>query len=228
MSDTVILITGQLTNEFTDRLIKCYSNIKDKLVSTWNYTDKDIIQKLKSNDFMVILIDDETIKKDQHKHNRQLLPIRNGILEAKRLGYKYVLKSRNDVFSNDFERFLTVTQHLYKEKIMAISGIFTKPAGAYFLDILVCGSVDNMLKMFVVKDPGNKRAFEPYLIETYTNMKKLSKEQLKNHMAFCLEECKRNDIEFIWHRDKKWKTPKRTIPDMKVIKEYCDDEFIFC
>jgi hypothetical protein len=111
---------------------------------------------------------------------------------------------------------------------MAISGIFTKPAGAYFLDILVCGSVDNMLKMFVVKDPGNKRAFEPYLIETYTNMKKLSKEQLKNHMAFCLEECKQNDIEFIWHRDKKWKTPKRTIPDMKVIKEYCDDEFIFC
>ena len=46
-------------------------------------------------------------------------------------------------------------------------------------------------------------------------------------MAFCLEECKQNDIEFIWHRDKKWKTPKRTIPDMKVIKEYCDDEFIF-
>ena len=28
-------------------------------------------------------------------------------------------------------------------------------------------------------------------------------------------------------RDKKWKTPKRTIPDMKIIKEYCDDNIMF-
>ena len=170
MSDTVILITGQLTNEFTDKLIKSYNNIKDKLVSTWKYTDKDIIKKLKDSDFMLILIDDDTIKKDQHKHNRQLLPIRNGILEAKRLGYKYVLKSRNDVFSNDFERFLTVTQHLYKEN-NGYFWYFHKTCRSLFSRYFSLHSVDNMLKMFVVKDPGNKRAFEPYLIETYTNMK---------------------------------------------------------
>ena len=63
---------------------------------------------------------------------------------------------------------------------MAISGIFTKPAGAYFLDILVCGSVDNMLKMFVVKDPGNKRAFEPYLIETWPLARFIKHDGIKN------------------------------------------------
>ena len=55
--------------------------------------------------FIVLLNDDFTLKNDQHKHNRQLLPIRNGLLEAQKLGYKYVLKSRTDIFSKDFQKF---------------------------------------------------------------------------------------------------------------------------
>lgn len=230
MSDTVILITGQLNEEFTERLILSYIDVKDKLLSLWNNTDESLIQKLKNHDFLVILNDDSSLKNDQHKHNRQLLPIRNGILQAKKLGYKYVLKSRTDIFSKDFGNLIDTTRDLYADRLMAITGIYTNTVGGYFLDVLVCGTIENMLKMFVVKEPNNKRAFELYLLECYIGKKfsKLKKEEVKHHMAFCLEECKKNDFEFIWYRDRKWKTPKRTIPDMKIIKEYCDDNIMYC
>ena len=229
MTDTLILITGQLTHEFADKLIASYIGIKDKLISAWNNTDESILTKLKNHDFIILLNDDASLKNDQHKHNRQLLPIRNGILEAKKLGYHYILKSRTDIFSKDFTKLLDTTRTLYQDKLMAITGIYTHTCGAYFLDILVCGSIDNMLKMFVIKQPNNKRAFELYLLESYIGktFSKLKKDEIKQYMTFCLEECKQNNIEFIWHRDKKWKTPKRTIPDMKVIQEYCDDDIMF-
>ena len=55
MSDTVILITGQLNKEFTERLIKCYENITHKMISAWKNTDNTLIQKLKENNFIVLL-----------------------------------------------------------------------------------------------------------------------------------------------------------------------------
>lgn len=229
MSDTIILITGQLNKEFTERLIICYENITHKMVSAWKNTDSTLIKKLKEHNFIVLLNDDLSLKNDQHKHNRQLLPIRNGLIEAEKRGYKYVLKSRTDIFSKDFKKLLDTTRDLYAEKLMAINGIYTNTCGAYFLDVLVCGTIENMLKMFIIKEPHNKRAYELYLLECYLQRKfsKLKKDEVKEHMTFCLEVCKQNDIEFVWYRDKKWKTPKRTIPDMKIIKEYCDDDIMF-
>ena len=93
-------------------------------------------KKLKKDNFIILLNDEESLKNDQHKHNRQLLPIRNGILEAEKLGFKYVMRSRADVFSNDFDKYLMKTRSMYQNKLTAIAGINNVKAGVYFLDII--------------------------------------------------------------------------------------------
>lgn len=226
MNDTIILITGQLNANFTDRLIESYKNISNKLISTWKDTPSELIEKLKNDNFIILLNDEEYLKNDQHKHNRQLLPIRNGILEAEKLGFKYVMRSRTDIFSNDIDKYLMKTRSMYKDKLTFIAGIKNVKWGIYFLDIIVSGEISKMLSMFVIKEPKNKKAYELYLIEMYTKKNKINAEELNQNFSFSLNTCLENEIEFIWVRDGKWKTPKRTIPDMKVIKEYCDDNFI--
>tara|TARA_B100001769_G_scaffold140739_1_gene110198 strand:+ start:489 stop:1175 length:687 start_codon:yes stop_codon:yes gene_type:complete len=226
MNDTIILITGQLNANFTDRLIESYKNVSNKLISTWKDTPSELIEKLKKDNFIILLNDEESLKNDQHKHNRQLLPIRNGILEAEKLGFKYVMRTRTDIFSNDFDKYLMKTRSMYQNKLTAIAGINNVKAGVYFLDIIICGEISKMLSMFVLKAPNNKKAYELYLIEMYTKKNKINAEELNQNFSFSLNTCLENEIEFIWVRDGKWKTPKRTIPDMKVIKEYCDDNFI--
>ena len=171
MNDTIILITGQLNANFTDRLIESYKNISNKLISTWKDTPSELIEKLKNDNFIILLNDEEYLKNDQHKHNRQLLPIRNGILEAEKLGFKYVMRTRTDIFSNDFDKYLMKTRSMYKDKLTFIAGIKNVKWGIYFLDIIVSGEISKMLSMFVIKEPKNKKAYELYLIEMYTKKK---------------------------------------------------------
>ena len=61
MNDTIIVITGQLNANYTDRLIESYKNISNKLISTWRNTPSELIEKLKkanplvkfSSDFII-------------------------------------------------------------------------------------------------------------------------------------------------------------------------------
>ncbi|MAP67646.1 MAG: hypothetical protein CMF80_08120 [Candidatus Marinimicrobia bacterium] len=223
--DTIILITGQLNSLFTERLIETYKNVHHKIISTWDNTKKELIDNLENNNFIVVLNNDEAIKNCMitHKHNSQIMCIKTGIEKAKELGYKNVLKLRTDIFSTDMERFVEINKNLYLDKIMTICGIETKMAGIYFLDIIIAGPVDKLLSMFVLKNPRDRTPFETYLLRNYTKKRKVSQEEMHTFFSFALSNCIENNIELTWYRDAKWKTPKRTIPDMKIIEEYCKE-----
>ena len=49
MEDTMILITGQLSELFARRLIETYKNVSHKMISTWDNTNKEIIEIQETN-----------------------------------------------------------------------------------------------------------------------------------------------------------------------------------
>jgi hypothetical protein len=64
-------------------------------------------------------------------------------------------------------------------------------------------------------------------MESYTNKINLTRDEIKDIFNFSLDTCIENSIEFIWYRSEGWKSPLRTIPDMRIINEYCKDTFIW-
>ena len=226
----MILITGQLNELFARRLIETYKNVYHKMISTWNNTNKEIIETLEKKGFIVLLNSDQPLKKYRItlKDNLQILCIKTGVEKAKELGYKHVLISRTDIFSNDVERFIKVNQNLYLEKIMVICGIKTKSVGVFFLDIIVAGPIEKILSMFILKKSTDRTPYEIYLLRNYTKKRLVTQDKMHEFFNFALPNCRKHRIELTWYRDAKWKTQKRSIPDMKIIKEYCDDDIMFC
>tara|TARA_Y100000816_G_scaffold288638_1_gene273572 strand:+ start:6204 stop:6917 length:714 start_codon:yes stop_codon:yes gene_type:complete len=230
IEQTMILITGQLSDLFTNRLIETYKNVSHKMISTWDNTNKEFIERLEKNGFIVLLNSDQPLKKCMvtHKHNSQIFCIKTGLEKAKELGYKHVLRSRTDIFSEHVERFIDINRDLYLDKIMVVCGIETKSPGVYFLDVIVAGPIEKMSSMFTLKNPGDRTPYEIYLLRNYTKKRKVSQDEMHEFFNFALPNCRKHAIELTWYRDAKWKTPKRSIPDMKIIKEYCDEDIMFC
>jgi hypothetical protein len=93
--DVCIIITGLLKPEYIDSLIFIYRNIKNKIISTWNDENIDFLNKLKQNNFIIILNEKPKI---MHGYIYQSLHITNGCLKAKEMGFKYVLRFRSDCY----------------------------------------------------------------------------------------------------------------------------------
>ncbi len=220
--NTVILITGILVPEHVDNLIITYNNIENKIISTWENSDSESIDKLLKNNFKIIF---SKLEEQEYSNIPQLIPIVNGIQYAKSLGYTYLLRSRTDIFSHDFLKYLEKTKHLYRNKITAISGIETNII--YFLDIIVCGSIEKLEKFYKLQEKNDTTVLEVFLLENICGKKNLTRNDIKNNVEFTLDICRNNNIEFIWVRPPIWKKPFRSIPHMRVINEYCIDYFIW-
>jgi len=204
-----------------DNLIKSYVGIYDKLVSTWNDQDKDLLELLSLNNFKIVLSD-----YPEHKNsaNVQIHATRMGALEAQRLGYRYVCHTRTDVFPLNYNKFLYSCADLYSEKITILCGI----PSVYFLDILTIGPIDEILRFYnTLQESSDTRFPEKYLMETYIGSGDLTKEDIKSHFNICLNICRRDGIEFIWVRPPWWAIGCRTIPMMKVIGEYCKESDVY-
>jgi len=246
MDDNIyILITGILKPEYIDLLLESYKCIPNKILSTWENTPSEYIDLFKMNNFEVVL-NSLNIETSEPQY---ILKI-NGLNYIKSLGtnlsdtdlnsehihmrdngtdsifyrYKYCLCTRTDIFSSDFLKYIRFTNNLYKEKLTVICGIVTH--SAYIFDIIVSGSINELLKFYKVKQLTDKRFPEQFLLETYLNKDNISLEDIKHNFYFSLDICREKNIEFIWYRNEGWINDFRSIPFMKVIQEYCTDTFI--
>ena len=84
-----------------------------------------------------------------------------------------------------------------------------------------------MCRFYALQPIKDERYPEKFLMENYSNKVNLTKEDIRDIFNFSLSACIENNIEFIWYRPPQWKTPLRTIPDMRIINEYCKDTFIW-
>jgi len=215
-----ILITGNVCPEYLDALIENVNCIPYKIASIWENENPIYVEKLKSNGFLIVI---SKLHEQYESNIPQLVPIKNGIEFAKNLDFDYVLKTRFDIISNDYNKYLDITQ--CKDKIVLLSGIHTSEL--YFLDIVVSGPINEMAKFYSLQNKNDHRFIEKFLLENYLNKENLTKDDIRKSFYFSLNICIDNSIEFVWRRSEAWKNELRTIPNMKVINEYCKDTFIW-
>lgn len=210
------LFTGKIHPSTLDILIEQTKNITEKFASIWENENSEYIIKLRNNNFKIIYND----IKEQGLYKSQFITIFNGLNYLKDNGYEYVLKTRLDIISEDYEKYLKLIINLYPERITCISGIQTDTI--YFLDIIISGRIDNMCKFCALQFNSDDRYPEKFLIENYSNKNNLTRNEIREILNFSLDICIANNIEFIWYRPSGWLSTK-----MRVIKDYCTSDFIF-
>lgn len=215
-----VLFTGKIYTSAFHSFLEQTKNIEHKFASIWENEEPIYKITLLEHNFTVIehSIDHEV------GYISQFVPIVYGLKCIKEEGFDVVLKTRFDVLSSDYPRYLDL-QKLDPAKINVISGIHTDIL--YFLDIMAYGSIENMCKFYTLQEKSDPRCPEVFLMETYSGKQNLTEEDIRSIFTFSLPACRENNIDFIWYRPPWWKTSFRTIPDMRVITEYCTDTFIW-
>jgi hypothetical protein len=218
---TAILFTGEIdrkidSNTF-DILIEQTKHIENKFAAVWENENPEYIIKLTNNNFKIIYND----VNQQKFYKPQTVIVYNGLKYIKDSGYEYVLKTRYDILSYDYTKYLEMVVNKYTEKITVISGIQTN--NIYFLETIVSGKINDMCNFYTLKLNNDGRYIEKALMEDYTNKKNLSRDEIRNIFNFSLTDCIINNFEFIWYRPQCWKSNSRTIPEMRIINEYCKE-----
>jgi hypothetical protein len=221
MGKTAILFTGKIYPETFDAFIDQTDDIEYKVASIWENENPEYIQTLIDNNFIVVKSD----VKQQELFVPQFIPIVNGLKWIKENDFDYVLRSRFDVLSTDYNKYIEIIEKLYPNKITALAGIDS--GNIYFVQIMEYGSTNDMCRFYVLQDINDGRYPEGFLTEQYLNKINLTRDDIKSIFNFSLDACIENNIEFIWYRPSHWKTSLRTIPYMRVIKEYCRDPYIW-
>jgi len=130
------------------------------------------------------------------------------------------------VLTPDYNKYIELIQNFNNDKITVLVGIETDD-GIYYLQIMEYGNLKNMCRFYNLQSVHDERYPEKFLMEQYTNKINLTRDEIKEIFNFSLTTCIENNIEFIWHRPPGWKRDDVTIPDMRVINEYCKSEFIW-
>lgn len=234
-NDLAIIVTGKLHNEILDKLINTYKNVKHKILSTWDIPSyNEMIEKLKDMGFIIVLNNfNETKKLWNGTPNTfqstisQTITIQNGLIKAKELGYKYVIRSRTDITCNDsitFNRFINSISYLYIEKLSVICGVGIGKRH-YFLDFIIAGDINELL-LFFYKIPDRSDKHTPpesyWLREYFKNKypeKSINGNTIKETFNYFLNELKKNDIEFMWY---KTNHPRYAPYTIDVVNEYCN------
>lgn len=220
---TAVLFTGIVCRGTFDRLLEQTKDIPHKFASVWENENPEYVKRLSENNFTIVTSE----VKLQQFYLPQFIPVVNGLQRIKDDGFQYVLKTRFDVISPDFMKYIELVQQVFKTKITVLSGIETDKR--FFVQILEYGNIDDM-RCFYTNQPRediSKRFPELFLMETYSKKHNLTKDDIKEIFNFSLPLCIEHNIEFIWYRPNHWITPTRTIPDMRIVGEYCRESMMW-
>lgn len=135
-----IVITGIICDYFLDDLIQCYDNCNyTKIISTWNYIDSTIIQKLKDNNFLIVQ-NDFPSNIHPNSTNYQNFSTKVGIEYAESIGITYILRMRADIKCNNMNRLLEIYSSIYEvNKMIFLLHYHNDPSG-YLIDQVHFGS----------------------------------------------------------------------------------------
>ena len=229
MDKTAILFTGKIYPIELDNLIEQTKTIKNKFASIWCNEDPTYILRLVSNNFTIIKSNVE----QQVMFIPQFVPIVNGLKFIKEQGFEFVLRTRFDVLSTDYIKYLELMRGLYTDKITVISGINHGSTLLYFLDIIVFGNINAMCLFYTLQPIEDGRCPEKFLMENYSNKTNLTKDDIMEVFNFSLTSCIDNHMEFIWYRPGNWHEPSdceshiMTDYAMRVINAYCKNALIW-
>jgi len=134
--EIAIVIEGRTT--FQKNVIEHYKNIKNNIIIST--LDNENIDIYKQNNFCIC-----HNKIPEHSGyanlNYQVTNVYNGIIKAEKMGFKYVMKIRSDMFISDTVKFIDM---LEKNKEIIYFPAYHNWDGGYFVDYIMFGHIDNM------------------------------------------------------------------------------------
>ena len=191
-----VILTGIIEEYFLDELIKVYENCKVyKIVSTWDYIDSNIINKLKQNGFIVVT---STFPNDIDKCsvNFQNFSFKMGIEKAKEIGVTHVLRMRSDLYCNDINKLIEIYEKIYNDGKMIFLLYFLNRNVyyEYLIDFAHFGDLYMSEKYACcIKDISDSRFAEKFRQEEGFGTSDYN--IIKKHVIFSAEELLKNNIE---------------------------------
>ena len=153
-----IIITGIICDYYVDDIINHYKNCPyDKIISTWNYIDDNIITKLKDNSFLIVQSDFGNIHPSSA--NYQNFSTEKGIILAESLNITHVLRVRADMYCSNIVRLLEIYKNIYQENKMIFLLHFHNYAPGYLVDPVHFGSIFDTKKYIYHYQSSNDTRF---------------------------------------------------------------------
>lgn len=138
--DICILVQGPIT--FYESIIKSYHNYKENVLISTNDTNKIVIEELQAAG-LNILINKIALFSGRANFNNQVLNTFNGLVKAKEMGFKYVLKIRGDIFIDRISDLIN-TFDLNTIYFPA----YHNHDGGYLCEHMIFGEIDFMLSLW--------------------------------------------------------------------------------
>jgi hypothetical protein len=205
-----IVIQGP--TDYCKQIIPAYKSIKNVVWSTWEDEPIDNIKYISNN--MNIILNKKPSVAGYLNINFQTISTIKGLYYLKDKGITEVLKIRGDLLPNNIEIFLNklkgkpasflaiakdgVRTDLYYELV------YPHYSHDYPVDLLVYGSVENMINTFgfVVEEyapiPPESLIAYHLLIGLNVDFKLKYKHFINNEISFFMNDCIENDIKFTW------------------------------
>ena len=179
-----IVFTGIIEDYYLDEFLDIYKDCNyTKIVSTWDYIDEKIIQKLKTNNYMVVQSTfPENIRKKSV--NYQIWSTKIGIEFAKQNGFTHILKLRSDMPVNKINEFIGIYDSIYEEdKIIYVKHSFIGTSVPSFLcDFGLFGNIKTMEFVYskeIYQEENDDRFPELFLQYITFNINDIEEENFK-------------------------------------------------
>ena len=170
---TAMVVQGPIVynQDFTLETLKIYKKYFPQaiiILSTWDYEDREYIDKIK-NEGIEIILNKPPVAKGTCNINFQIVSSISGIKKAKELGVEYVLKTRTDqriynpnsleFLFNVIEKFLPTGSFKQSRRIISVSLNSFKYRMYGLSDMNLFGQIDDMINYWDVKLDENGKGF---------------------------------------------------------------------
>ncbi len=123
--------------------IKKYWNGFPIIFSTWKHR----VDKGCYSDTDIVIYNEYPSRQGTNNLNLQLVSSLNGMLKAKEMGYKRVIKWRQDFYPSDYKKLI----NLFKKDCINFYSYVSHENG-YVTDYFMEGDIDDMIKLFQIED----------------------------------------------------------------------------
>jgi hypothetical protein len=187
-------------HRFTEVVLRTYRP-ENTVICTW-VDQRPHARILERAGFTVLYEDPLPSFVPNNPATRQSSLIRAGLAYALGKGATHVLRSRTDIECPNLLDFQQLLMKNYgsSDKLSVLCGIEVHAGSPYFLDVLVFGKIEQMIRMFLtLQTAGDDRPVEVYWMETYAGASKLGREDLRNIFNFFTPVAKQAGIGLHWH-----------------------------
>lgn len=179
-----IVVQGPLT--YINEIIHIYKPFKDNVIISTNDNSEKTLKLLNENNFKFI-INEIALYSGRANFNNQVKNTFEGIEEASKLKFKYILKIRSDIFIDNLAKFINL---LDKESFYFPA--FHNYDGGYLCDHMMFGPIEFMLKLWNIPLSNSNLPPETQLTKRYDEI------DLNYNIKFLFPLLYNHDIKAYW------------------------------